>query len=37
MTAIKFIFQYLRQIKLYTIATFGLFGLSRVFIWTIIT
>ncbi len=33
MTAIKFIFQYLRQIKLYTIATFGLFGLSRVFIY----
>ena len=33
MTAIKFIFKYLRRIKLYTIATFGLFGLSRVFIY----
>ncbi len=33
MTAIKFIFQYLRQIKWYTLATFGLFGLSRVFLY----
>ena len=33
MTAIKFIFKYLKQIKLYTIATFGFFGLSRVFIY----
>lgn len=33
MTAIKFIFKYLRQIKWYTLATFGLFGLSRVFLY----
>ena len=33
MTSIKFIFQYLRQIKWYTISTFGLFGLSRVFLY----
>ena len=33
MTAIKFIFKYFKQIKLYTIATFGLFGLCRVFLY----
>ena len=33
MTAFRFILHYLNQIKLYTFATFGLFALSRVFLY----
>ena len=33
MTPFKFILHYLNQIKLYTFATFGLFALSRVFLY----
>ena len=33
MTTFKFILHYLNQIKLYTFATFGLFALSRVFLY----
>ena len=33
MTAFRFILHYLNQIKLYTFATFGLFALSRIFLY----